>query len=440
LTNGDLAITVNKTTGDQVNNWSGYLNIFVRPNLGFLGEAPLGGSGNGDGVLIDASTFGLGAGCGNVRPQAPFNLGRTTTHEVGHYLLLDHIWGDGCGQDDGVSDTPAQASDNSGCPSFGIKSCNSNDMHMNYMDYTNDACMYMFSNGQAQRMVAYINSSLTSMKNKASLVCEEGNGGSGDNNSEDEDDTTENDNTNETPDGTCSKVSGSSVVINSTSSATVNWPSIAGAFRYRLRYRQQGTRTWTGLYVDDAQYTITGLSANRIYEYQIRARCASGWTPLCAIQTFEMTADSSEDNDGNNNGGNDTNSSCNNNEITFRVKLDDYGSETSWELLNEGGDRLDSGGPFEDGQNGKVITEEFCLPNGCYTMYIDDAYGDGICCSEGNGKVRIRDGAGSLIASSNGDFGYFTNLDFCVTNGSARFMRERKDMPNKTVLRAKRKS
>ena len=100
LSNGQQAITVNRINGERANAWSGYLNIFVRPNLGFLGQAPLGGSGNGDGVLVDASTFGLGSGCGNVRPAAPYNLGRTTTHEVGHYLFLDHIWGNGCSVDD----------------------------------------------------------------------------------------------------------------------------------------------------------------------------------------------------------------------------------------------------------------------------------------------------------------------------------------------------
>ncbi len=422
LTNGDLAITVNRTNGERVNNWSGYLNIYVRPNLGFLGEAPLGGSGNGDGVLIDASTFGLGSGCGNVRPQAPYNLGRTTTHEVGHYLLLDHIWGNGCGIDDGVSDTPAQASDSGGCPNLGVKSCGSNDMHMNYMDYTNDACMYMFSNGQVQRMVAYINSSLNNLKNKASSVCEEGNGGSS--NPGGENPTTDNGNDDNTSSDVCARVNTSNVSTVNNTSVLINWANIANANRYRVRYRKQGTSAWTVVGAPSSQKTITGLTPNTVYEYAIRVHCDSGWTSWSRISTFSIATDDD--------------SSCTKNEIKLELFLDDYGSETSWELVKENGALVSKGGPFRDGQN--KVTKEFCLADGCYTMYIDDSFGDGICCDYGDGRVRIRDGAGRLVASSNGRFGYFTYLDFCVTNGSARLIRERKDEPKKTLARKIKKS
>jgi len=163
LSNGSPAITVNRTQGDQVNNWSGYLNIFVRGNTGVLGYAPLGGAGNGDGVVIDAAAFGTGQGCGAVSPEAPYNLGRTLTHEVGHYFLLD------------------------------------TDMHMNYMDYTNDACMYMFSAGQATRMDNYLTASLSNLSSNASTVVSGSSstgGGSGNTGGDDdtnEDDVAEND-------------------------------------------------------------------------------------------------------------------------------------------------------------------------------------------------------------------------------------------------------
>ena len=180
LNNGDKAVTINATTGDQNSDWSGYLNIFVQFGTGVLGYAPLGGSGNGDGVVIEATAFGSGSGCGSVAPQAPYNLGRTTTHEVGHYLLLDHIWGGGCGNDDGVADTPDSQSDYGGCPNIGVASCGSTDMHMNYMDYTNDACMYMFSAGQSTRMESYFATSLSVLTNNASNVCStSGSGGGG---------------------------------------------------------------------------------------------------------------------------------------------------------------------------------------------------------------------------------------------------------------------
>jgi hypothetical protein len=171
LTNGSPAVTFNTTSGDFDNNWSGYLNIFVIPNTGYLGYSPLGGSGNGDGVVIDADAFGSGAGCTDVVPGAPYNLGRTLTHELGHYLNLDHIWGGGCGSDDGVDDTPSQKSANSGCPALGKKSCNTNDMHMNYLDYTNDACMYMFSAGQSTVMEDYVAANMSNIVNNYATVC-----------------------------------------------------------------------------------------------------------------------------------------------------------------------------------------------------------------------------------------------------------------------------
>lgn len=438
LTNGQPAITVNKTNGDQLNAWSGYLNIFVRPNLGFLGEAPLGGSGNGDGVLIDASTFGLGAGCGNVRPQSPYNLGRTTTHEVGHYLLLDHIWGNGCGVDDDVADTPDQASDSGGCPNLGVKSCGSNDMHMNYMDYTDDSCMYMFSSGQSQRMLAYVNSNLTNMINKASSVCSESTGG-GDNGGGDTGggdtgggDTGGGDTGGGDTGGNseCSAVSSSSVQVLSSTSVRVNWTDVNDAVLYRLRYRKLGTSSWTGKNVTASQFTISSLSANTTYQYQVKVRCPFGWTRISDIDVF--TTESEGDTGGGDTGGN---GSCNGNEISFKLILDDYGSETSWELVKENGSQVASGGPFEDGQRGKQIKENFCLADGCYIMYVDDSYGDGICCDYGRGKIVIKDSEGEDIRRSNGKFGSYIKLNFCVSDGLARFVGEVKDEPKENLGR-----
>ena len=173
LNNGDLAVTVNAFTGSNNSNWDGYLNIFVR-NIGGLGFSPLGGDGDGDGVTVDVEAFGSGSGCTGVVPDPPYDLGRTLTHEVGHYLLLGHIWGGGCGSDDGIADTPDQASSNFGCPSSSASSCGSLDLHMNYMDYTNDACMYMFSEDQGTTMENYLSSSLGIITSNAANVCGSG--------------------------------------------------------------------------------------------------------------------------------------------------------------------------------------------------------------------------------------------------------------------------
>ncbi|MCK7589363.1 zinc metalloprotease [Subsaxibacter sp. CAU 1640] len=127
-----------------------HLNIWVcNIGGGILGYAQFpGGPSSTDGVVISPQYFGT---TGYV--SAPFDKGRTATHEVGHYLNLRHIWGDGrCNRDDYVSDTPSSDRPNYGCPSFPTNHCNSTDMTMNYMDYTDDACMYMFTEGQKARM------------------------------------------------------------------------------------------------------------------------------------------------------------------------------------------------------------------------------------------------------------------------------------------------
>jgi PKD repeat protein len=85
--------------------------------------------------------------------QAPYNLGRTFSHETGHWLGLRHVWGDANCGNDYVDDTPTQQSASSGCPT-GRFSCGTTNMVENYMDYSNDACMHLFTVGQNTRMQA----------------------------------------------------------------------------------------------------------------------------------------------------------------------------------------------------------------------------------------------------------------------------------------------
>ena len=131
-----------------------HLNIWVVSQMTSGGSTILGyaqfpgGAAATDGVVVAHNYFGT-----NGSVTAPFNGGRTATHEVGHYLNLRHIWGDGrCRQDDFVADTPSSDGPNYGCPSYPTVNCKTADMTMNYMDYTDDACMYMFTDGQRNRM------------------------------------------------------------------------------------------------------------------------------------------------------------------------------------------------------------------------------------------------------------------------------------------------
>ena len=120
---------------------------------GILGYAQFpGGSSATDGVVIDSKYLGTTG-----RATAPFNKGRTATHEVGHWMNLRHIWGDATCGSDLVSDTPTHNTANYGIPAFPhYSTCSGTpiEMTMNYMDYTDDAGMYMFSNGQKNRMLS----------------------------------------------------------------------------------------------------------------------------------------------------------------------------------------------------------------------------------------------------------------------------------------------
>jgi hypothetical protein len=134
--------------------WDGdrYLNIWVG-NLtgGILGySSVVGGPKASDGVVVLYTAFGT-----NGTATAPFNRGHTATHEVGHWLNMIHTWGDdSCGNDQ-VSDTPPQEGPDYGDPGGIVLSCSNEpygNLYMDYMDFTNDIGMHLFTYGQRDRM------------------------------------------------------------------------------------------------------------------------------------------------------------------------------------------------------------------------------------------------------------------------------------------------
>ena len=144
------------TGGSTAVSPSTKLNIWVC-TLGnsLLGYAQFpGGASATDGVVCLNKAFG-----NTGTAVAPYGKGRTATHEVGHWFNLRHIWGDATCGNDQVSDTPVHNTSNGGCPASGhLSTCTGTpvEMTMNYMDYTYDACMYMFTSGQKARMQATV--------------------------------------------------------------------------------------------------------------------------------------------------------------------------------------------------------------------------------------------------------------------------------------------
>jgi len=289
---------------------SEYLNMWVcNIGGGILGYAQFpGGSAATDGVVMSPQYFGSSAGGSGFYLSAPFDLGRTTTHEVGHFLNLRHIWGDGnCNADDFVADTPTSDAANYGCATGHI-SCSSVDMVQNYMDYSDDSCMNLFTQGQKDRMRAVLGVGGSRRSLALSDKCDVG--------------------------GTT--------------------PTCTDGI-------QNG---------DETGVDCGGSSC---------APCQTG---------------------------------CSDNQVNVSITLDNYPEETAWAITNSSNQTVASGSYSSANPDGSTVSEDLCLPDGCYTFTITDAYGDGICCSYGNGSYAVTDASGSL--ASGGSFASSEATDFCL--------------------------
>lgn len=234
-----------------------YLNIWIcalaTPVGGVVGYAQFpGGAPETDGIVVDYQYFG----------RESYSYGRTTTHEVGHWLNLRHIWGDQPCGDDFVSDTPTQLDKNFGCPSHPHASCTlGGDMFMNYMDYTDGNCQNMFSVGQKNRMRALFGPGGFREGLKTSNGC-------GVNTS------------------VCNIPAGLSSTGVTSSSATLNWSAASGANTYNVRYRTLGAGSWMTTTAATTSKAISGLTASSNYEFQIESVCSSGNSGFSGSATF----------------------------------------------------------------------------------------------------------------------------------------------------------
>ena len=254
----------NSAGGDDAWPASGYLNLWVcnlKNNLLGYAQFP-GGAAATDGVVILYSAFG---NTGVVK--APYDKGRTATHEVGHWLNLLHIWGDdggACSGSDEVSDTPNAADENYGCPSFPQVSCNNGpngEMYMNYMDYTDDACMQMFTPGQKSRMWAILEGGV-----RASVASSKGCSA---------------------PAGACESPFNHTASGITQTSATLSWSAVAGATSYSLRYKVSAASTFKTINgLTSPSCNLAGLTAGTAYTYNVRTICPAGKGNYSNAATF----------------------------------------------------------------------------------------------------------------------------------------------------------
>ena len=363
-----------------------YLNFWVC-NLGssLLGYAQFpGGPASTDGVVCNYPNVGLSGSGGGI-----YNLGRTATHEVGHWLNLYHIWGDGgCSVDDDVADTPESDGANYDC-NLGHVSCGTEDMVQNYMDYSSDACMNVFTQGQADRMAAL----LASTGARGSLRNSTGCG------------VVVPDFDYDvsipevlTPIGTlCDPTIYPSVDMVNEGALTLTdvhlTATIDGVaqpvyeWTGNLSTGQSATVTLPAVNVGTGDHTvaITATLPNAITDENMANNTAS--------ETFSVLA-----------GGGST--------ITVNTTTDNYGYETNWTLVNSSGAVILTGGSYDN--NTSYTVDATCVADDCYTFTITDDYGDGICCQFGIGLYEIL--VDGVVSTSGGEFTSSETFNFCIGN------------------------
>jgi hypothetical protein len=251
--------------GDDAWDATKYLNIWVC-NLGggLLGYAQFpGGAVATDGVVVNFTAFG-----NTGTAAAPFNKGRTATHEVGHWLNLRHIWGDASCGNDQVTDTPTQSTSNYGCPAYPKVTCSNGpngDMFMNYMDYTDDACMYMFTNGQKARMMALLTTGGSRIGLTTSNGCQPAST------------------------ITCGTPSSASAASITNTGATLNWTAVSGASSYTVNYKASSSATWLTASSATTSFTLSGLTAGTSYDYRVAAVCSGTTGAYTSATSFTTT-------------------------------------------------------------------------------------------------------------------------------------------------------
>lgn len=387
-----------------------YLNIWVlnfdRTDLlgyaqfpssaGLPGLNSSGGAAATDGVVIQYQFFGSKSYFPTGTYGPTYDQGRTATHEVGHFLGLRHIWGDanededGCSVDDFCQDTPNTAIDNSGCPT-NVDSCINSpglDMVENYMDYTDDICMNIFTGDQKTRMITVINNSIRRASLKTSDALTPGV-------------ILNNDGAIAISNLNIQKCSNSFtpvIILENKGNAALT----AATIRYSIDNTNLQTLNWTGNLDTNTSTTLT-----------LNTLTTSGGT-----HNFNATiinVNNTTDQNSANNSADQTfkvDKNVSSTIINFTLQNDRFGSETTWQITNSAGTILYSGGPYTDVARAQPlpapVKETFVLANNdCYTFTINDDAADGVCCDWGEGFYSLATPTNETIVTG----GAFTDTE-----------------------------
>ena len=399
----DTLIHYNSLGGSDAWDPKKYLNIWIS-NIGggILGWAqyPAAGSINTDGIVIDFHHFGtIGTAV------SPYHLGRTTTHELGHYFNLFHIWGDNNCGNDWVSDTPTQEEENFGCKSHPHISCNnSGDMFMNFMDYTDDDCMNSFTIGQRNRVWSSISTYRTGLI--TSDGCNPVVASTANANIEIV-----------SPEGSingCNNPIYPKVLIKNKSADNL----YTALIKYKINSSPYQYQWWNG-----------NLSQNETDSISLSGIAIGGTSHMIEVELLQPN--NNQDVDTSDNYAIKLFQTTGGTSVNINLITDNYANETSWYLYDANNNLIDSSGNLS---NNSHYIYNHCLENMCYKFVINDTEGDGFCCNYGNGSVSVNK---VLINQEIAQLSYFNfsdTINFCVSalNNTEIFINKIKVFPNPT--------
>ncbi len=391
----DAGIRANGSTGAEeiavksLSNWpyQDYLNIWVVTQIegngaqaGTQGYSRFPVNSIVDGVVVVYNAIGTE---GNIKAFTALN--RVVTHEVGHYLGLYHTFhstnsctpeSNCAAQGDRVCDTP-QTTYSPPCTTVAC----GQQMVENYMDYSAQTCMNAFTDGQRTRMRNTI------ITQRGSLIESLG----------------------------CTPVSdhdaGITAIFNpvgSTCSPNVSplvrltnfgsSPLTACTIHYSTNNETFASYNWTGnlasgSITDVALPSILGIAGSNTF---------SAWTSDPNGQTDEHPANDEAETSFTVTSGST---------VTLNISVDFFGLETTW-AIEQNGTVFATGGPFINNAQGTVFTSNVCLPEGCYTLWMYDSFGDGMSFTQGTYSLVNEDGL--VLANGGGNFGHEIDHLFCV--------------------------
>ena len=383
----------------------GYAQFPEASGLSGLGS---GGTAITDGVISSYDVFGSSDISPSFLLASPYDKGRTITHEIGHFLGLRHIWGDGTGDEasnlpdctatDYCADTPQVGWEHYTCGNF--DTCTSAagvDMVENYMDYTNDACMNIFTQNQKDRITVIMNNAVrrstlkTSIKGTAIPLFAI--------------DAEVKIETDYSLDGVSDCASlpapvNKKVILTNRGTS----PLTAITLNYSIAGGANQTQNWTGTLTQNESTIVTLLNT------------ASYGILTASIATSNGTTDQRASNDMHTKTFGPVNYNFTN--YVFNLQQDFWGDEITWDLKDGSGVVEDSGGPYP-GKHSEIlplptlITRNWTLANNqCYTFTIYDSEGDGICCDGGSGYYNIKSTNGLTIVASGAEYTTIENIQF----------------------------